>query len=187
MLHSTINDRQSQVWLGHLRTVIEEMNISLDHLMEMDDLTANNVDDYDLRILLEQCRQEMQPWIDQKQLTTIYDPYPLWLRGQVWKIKQVWQNLLSNAIAFSPFSGQITITWQTFQTEVLIKISDNGPGFSDEDLRLMGTPFYSRRPGGTGLGLAIAKQIILEHHGSLWADNLPAGGAQFYITLPRPS
>jgi signal transduction histidine kinase len=129
----------------------------------------------------------MQTWLAQKQLKVIYDSQPLWLRGHIWKIKQVWQNLLSNAIAYSPFNGQITLTWQVFQTEVLIKISDNGPGLSPEDLRSIGTPFYSRRPGGTGLGLAIAKQFILEHQGSLWADNLPEGGAQFCITLPRLS
>jgi signal transduction histidine kinase len=56
---------------------------------------------------------------------------------------------------------------------------------SQQDLENLFTPFYSKRPGGTGLGLAIAKKIILDHQGSLWAQNLPVGGAQFSMSLPR--
>jgi signal transduction histidine kinase len=127
----------------------------------------------------------MQPWLKEKHIQLIYDHQPLKLHINGWKIKQALQNLLSNAIAFSPPERQITCEWQVFQTEVLIKIRDEGPGLSAEDLRSWGTPFYSRRPGGTGLGLAIAKEIIAEHKGSLWAENLPQCGAQFCIVLPR--
>lgn len=178
-------DPRSQEWLEHLRTAAEGMNISLDHLTEWDTEADRTPNHCDLRQLLEQCGQAMQPWLEEKHLKLVHDPRSLWLRVDEWKLKQVFQNLLSNAIAFSPKAGQITWEWQVFQSEVLIKISDQGPGLSAEDLRSIGTPFYSRRPGGTGLGLSIAKQVILEHQGSLWAVNLPAGGAQFCITLPR--
>ena len=185
LLKTATLDARSQEWLEHLRTAAAGMNISLDHLTEWDVAGERALSRCDLRELLAQCGQEMQPWIEAKQLKLAHDSHPLWLRVDEWKLKQVFQNLLSNAIAFSPEAGQITWEWQTFQTEVLIKISDQGTGLSPEDLRSIGTPFYSRRPGGTGLGLSIAKQIILEHQGSLWAVNLPAGGAQFCITLPR--
>ncbi|MEJ1935351.1 ATP-binding protein, partial [Nostoc sp. NIES-2111] len=93
--------------------------------------------------------------------------------------------ILSNAVYFSPESGTITCSWQIFQTEVLIKISDQGQGLSPEDMQKIFTPFYTRRPGGTGLGLTIAKKIILDHHGNLWAQSVAEGGAQFCIILPR--
>ncbi|MBM0744545.1 HAMP domain-containing histidine kinase [Phormidium sp. CLA17] len=186
LLKKTVVDRRSQDWIQHLHTTIQEMHISLDHLTESPD-SANQLAPCDLRQVLHQCLQGMHLWIEQKQLKLSCDAEPLWLRVDEWKIKQVFQNLLANAIAFSPIAGQITCTWQTFQTEVLIKINDNGPGLSGEDLRSLGTPFYSRRLGGTGLGLSIAKQIILEHQGSLWGSNLPDGGAQFCIVLPRSS
>lgn len=186
LLKTTVVDRRSQDWLQHLHTTIQEMHISLDHLTQSPD-SANQLDLCDLRQVLHQCLQEMHLWIEQKQLKLVCDAEPLWLRVDEWKIKQVFQNLLTNAIAFSPIAGHITCTWQTFQTEVLIKINDNGPGLSGADLRSLGTPFYSRRLGGTGLGLSIAKQIILEHQGSLWGSNLPDGGAQFCIMLPRSS
>lgn len=184
LLKTIAVDSRSQEWIQNLRTTVEEMHISLNHLTEIT-VRTEKIDYFDLRSLIAQTVQGMQPWIQQKQLTVVYDPQPLWVRVDEWKIKQVFQNLLSNAIAFAPTGGQITWEWQIFQTEVLIKISDNGPGLSVEDLRSLGTPFYSRRPGGTGLGLSIAHKIVLEHHGSLWGDNLPDGGAQFCITLPK--
>ncbi len=189
LLKTTPLDSRSQEWLENLRSVAESMHVSLDHLL--DPFTQADLEDdrggdpCDLRAVLEQCSREMQPWLQAKQLKLVLDSRPLRLPVNEWKLKQVFQNLLSNAIAFSPKAGQITWEWQTFQTEVLIKISDQGPGLSATDLRSIGTPFYSRRPGGTGLGLSIAKQVILEHQGSLWADNLPSGGAQFCILLPR--
>ncbi|HEY9906433.1 MAG TPA: HAMP domain-containing sensor histidine kinase [Thermosynechococcaceae cyanobacterium] len=185
LLKTTALDSRSQGWLEHLQTAAEGMNTSLKHLTTWDASGDRALSHCNLQESLEECGREMQPWIEEKQLKLVLDPHSLWLRVDEWKMKQVFQNLLSNAIAFSPQAGQITWEWQTFQTEVLIKISDQGPGLSAEDLRSIGTPFYSRRQGGTGLGLSIAKQVILEHQGSLWAVNLPCGGAQFCITLPR--
>ena len=101
------------------------------------------------------------------------------------QIQQVFDNLISNAIHFSPNFGKITIERQTFQEEVLIKISDQGPGIPFEDIQKVFNPFYSHRVGGTGLGLTIAKKIILDHRGNICAQNLPDGGAAFSIILPR--
>lgn len=185
LLQTVASDSQSQQWVQNLRSTIEEMHISLNHLTELTPVKL--LVSVDLRQLIIQCIQGLQPWIDQKQLTVMYDSQPLWVQVDEWKIRQVFQNLLSNAIAFAPSGGYITWEWQSFQAEVLIKIRDNGPGLSAEDLRFIGTPFYSRRPGGTGLGLSIARQIVSDHHGSLWGDNLPDGGAQFCVTLPKCS
>lgn len=187
MLRAAILDSRAQEWLKNLHHTTEEMHTSLNHLTETAIAQEQPLSSYDVRQLLAQCDQVMQPWLKEKQLQLICEGQPLKLRVDAWKIKQVFQNLLSNAIAFSPPGGQITCEWQIFQSEVLIKVRDEGPGLSVEDLRSWGTPFYSRRPGGTGLGLAIAKQIILEHRGSLWAENLPGGGAQFCIVLPQTS
>ncbi|MDX2228480.1 MAG: HAMP domain-containing sensor histidine kinase [Leptolyngbyaceae cyanobacterium bins.349] len=186
LLQTIANDSRSQEWVRNLRSTVEEMNNSVNHLTELVH-SIEQLDYVDLRQSIMQCVESMQPWIEQKQITVGYGAQSLWLQVDEWKICQVFQNLLNNAIAFAPMGGRITWEWQNFQTEVLIKISDNGPGLSSEDLRSIGTPYYSRRPGGTGLGLSIARQIILEHRGSLWGNNLPDGGAQFCITLPKSS
>lgn len=185
LLKTTCLDPRSQEWLEHLSNTAAAMNISLEHLTTIHGKTEQSFSYCDLADLIRQCCHEMEPWIKEKQLKLICNSSPVWLRVDKWKIKQVFQNLLSNAIAFSPEAGQICWEWQSYQTEVIIKISDQGAGLSPEDLRLIGTPFYSRRIGGTGLGLAIAKQVVVAHQGSLSAVNLPTGGAQFCIRLPR--
>lgn len=185
LLKTTCLDARSQEWLENLSSTAEAMNISLEHLTAIHGKTEQSLSYCNLEDLIGQCCQEMQPWIAEKRLKLICNSPALWLWVDPWKIKQVFQNLLSNAIAFSPEAGQICWEWQICQTEVLIKISDQGSGLSLEDLRLIGTPYYSRRLGGTGLGLAIAKQVILAHHGSLSAVNLPTGGAQFCVMLPK--
>jgi two-component sensor histidine kinase len=185
LLKTAVSSPKSQEWLENLQVTVEQMDTSLQQLTKSTPFSDNRLERCDLCKLVQQCLQEMQPWIEEKQLTVVCDAQPLWIWVDAWKIKQVLQNLLSNAIAFSPLRGELSCQWQVFQTEVLVKIRDCGPGLSAEDLRSWGIPFYSRRPGGTGLGLAIAKQIILAHQGSLWADNLPSGGAQFCFALPR--
>lgn len=184
LLKHTARERQTLEWLESLHSTAETMHSSLTHLTDATS-TADSGERSNLRQLVMQCCQELQPWIAEKQITVVYGSQALWLQVNEWQIRQVLQNLLHNAIAFSPVGGQITLEWQGFQREVLIKVSDQGTGLSAEDLRSLGTPFYSRRPGGTGLGLSIAKQMILAHRGSLWAENLADGGAQFCLTLPR--
>jgi signal transduction histidine kinase len=140
----------------------------------------------DLRSLVAESVKGLQPLINQKQLQISLPEHSTTLAIDRLQMKQVFDNLLSNAVHFSPETGTITCSWQVFQGEVLIKVSDGGTGLSKEDIQKIFTPFYSRRPGGTGLGLTIAKKIVLDHHGSIWCQNLLEGGAQFSLILPRP-
>jgi signal transduction histidine kinase len=139
----------------------------------------------DLRTILQGSINGLRPFVEQKSVHITYPEKSINLTVDHVQIKQVFDNLLNNAIQFSPEAGQITFCWSAFQREVLIEIQDQGPGLSEEDLRHLFTPFYSRRPHGTGLGLSIAQKIVWDHQGSIWAQNLPGGGAQFSITLPR--
>ncbi len=139
----------------------------------------------DLRTIVQASIDGLRPLIDQKNIHVVYPEKPVNLTVDHLQIKQVFDNVLSNAVQLSPEAGQITLCWSVFQQEVLIEIHDQGPGLSEQDLQQIFTPFYSRRPHGTGLGLSIAQKIILDHQGSIWAQNLPGGGAQFSIILPR--
>ena len=140
---------------------------------------------HDLKEIWVESIQDLQPWLQEKELQVHYPESTVMLAIDRWQMKQVLSNLLNNAIHFSPLRGTITCTWQQFGQEVLIEIADQGVGLSEADLQQVFTPFYSRRPGGTGLGLSIAKKIILDHQGHLWAKNIPEAGAQFSFTLPR--
>jgi signal transduction histidine kinase len=215
LLQATVSDAQAQSWIGQLQTAIEEMSSSLDHLTDINYVAGLNQtqnpqsfkhpqrphlagqhqaepsqkDRYpegcDLRHVWEHCCQSLHLWIEQKQLQMVGDTQSLWVGVDPWKMSQILQNLLNNAIAFSPIAGQITCRWQIVQADVVLTLSDSGPGLSADDLRELGTKFYSRRPGGTGLGLAIVRQILQDYHGHLWATNRPSGGAEFCVILPR--
>ncbi len=138
----------------------------------------------DLRELVAQSIRNLAPLIQLKQIEISIPETSTYLNVDRLKMKQVFDNLLSNAVHFSPDSGTITCRWHIFQKEISISIADEGSGLSPEDLQKIFTPFYSRREGGTGLGLTIAKNIVLEHGGSLSAQNLPSKGARFLLILP---
>lgn len=145
---------------------------------------AHTVEQCDLRELIADSIRVLKPRLENQGIQ-VYFPHSsinLWINR--WKIHQVFDNLLENAMFFSPRGGRIILSWVLFQAEVLIEICDEGPGLSEEDLSCAFSPHYSKRSGGQGLGLAIAQQIISDHHGRLWMSNLPEGGAKFSISLP---
>ncbi|MBE9013576.1 HAMP domain-containing histidine kinase, partial [Pseudanabaenaceae cyanobacterium LEGE 13415] len=143
------------------------------------------IEQHDLGEILSQSLKQLQPWLIEKQIQINYSQTPTPIDVDGWQLKQVFDNLLTNAIYFSPEAGTIECSWKVSPQEILIEVSDQGTGLSEADLGQVFTPFYSRRPEGTGLGLSIAQKIIQAHHGQIWVSNLPQGGAKFSFTLPR--
>ena len=97
-------------------------------------------------------------------------------------------NLLRNAVRFSPENGEIQISLRRSAGQALIRIDDQGPGVADEWLDKLGDPFF-RVPGqsqdsGYGLGLTIARRAIARHGGRLCFSHNPAGGLRVDISLP---
>ncbi|MBF0123166.1 MAG: PAS domain S-box protein [Candidatus Omnitrophica bacterium] len=105
------------------------------------------------------------------------------------KIVQVMTNLLNNAIKFTD-QGHITIKAKKEGNTVHIVVEDTGPGMKAEDIPKLFHSFsqlkdvHSRKTGGTGLGLAISKEIIMRHHGSIWAESEFGKGSSFHFALP---
>ncbi|MBR8839741.1 MAG: HAMP domain-containing histidine kinase [Stigonema ocellatum SAG 48.90 = DSM 106950] len=184
-LYLKLQDNPCQEQAIIVRNSIEDLDTHLTELLDCGQGAKLRISLQDLRSVFAESIKYLQPSIDQKQLKILIPDTSTTLAIDRCQIKQVFDNILSNAVHFSPNLGTITCSWQIFQDEVLIKISDTGPGLSTEELQKIFNPFYSRRRGGTGLGLTIAKKIVLDHQGSLWAQNLSGGGAQFSLILPR--
>ena len=106
------------------------------------------------------------------------------------KMTQVIDNILNNAIKYSPDGGKIKVGMKTTDAQLIISISDEGLGIPKKDLPRIFDRFYrvdkarSRAQGGTGLGLAIAKEIIKQHKGFIWAKSEYGKGSTFTIVLP---
>ncbi|MCS7060903.1 MAG: ATP-binding protein [Anaerolineae bacterium] len=107
------------------------------------------------------------------------------------RITQVLSNLLSNAIKYSPEGGEIRVSSTVTPKEVIISVSDQGPGISPEDQKHLFTRFFrannalTRKTQGAGLGLYLSKAIIEAHGGRIWVESDGQHGARFSFSLPR--
>ncbi|MCS4488347.1 cell wall metabolism sensor histidine kinase VicK [Streptococcus sciuri] len=119
-----------------------------------------------------------------------YPLSPIWIEIDTDKMTQVLDNVLNNAIKYSPDGGKVTISMQTTDSQLILSISDEGLGIPKKDLPLVFDRFYrvdkarSRSQGGTGLGLSIAKEIVKLHKGFIWAKSDYGNGSTFTIVLP---
>ncbi len=106
------------------------------------------------------------------------------------RVRQVLNNLLENAIKYSPNGGQITITCEVEVDHVVVSVADQGQGIPPEYLDRIFDRFFqvdsksTRKTGGIGLGLSIAKGIVEAHGGRIWAESTPGQGSIFRFTLP---
>jgi two-component system sensor histidine kinase HydH len=103
------------------------------------------------------------------------------------QLRQVVINLLLNAVEHSPPDGEVIIAAVSSQTEVTIRVADNGPGIPDELTESIFEPFVSTRETGLGLGLSICRRIVETHGGTIAGRNRASGGAEFVVTLPLSS
>jgi len=109
------------------------------------------------------------------------------------KVTQVFENLIDNALKYTPPGAHIEVSNRVSEKEIAFCIRDNGPGIPAEDLPHIFERFYrvdkgrSREKGGTGLGLSIVKHIVQLHGGRVWAESQPGQGSAFFFTLPRSS
>ncbi len=101
------------------------------------------------------------------------------------QLRQVFDNILKNAVEFMPDGGTISITTNEGAGEFYVKIADTGPGIPSENLSQMFSPFFTTKPvgKGTGLGLSVCYGIVKMHGGSIQAGNNPDGGAFFEIKI----
>jgi signal transduction histidine kinase/DNA-binding response OmpR family regulator len=147
----------------------------------------------DVAEVLQEAVDLIQPLVERKGLALqvkVHQPIPE-LRLDRTRIRQVLLNLLNNATRYTE-RGEITLQAQTDENQLLISVSDTGPGISAEQLERIFESFYqvdvstSRRHGGAGLGLAISRYFVEMHGGRIWAESEPEVGSRFYFTLPLP-
>ena len=182
-LSSTTNFCQVQA--ENIKKKITDINLDIRDFLQLHKEANNQNVPQDIREIFQKSVDDFKNLIHDKKLQVKYPQRTLFLIIDSFKIKQVFDNLLSNAIYFSPEGETIDCYWQSFQEEVLISICDRGYGLSSEDIQNMFSPFYSRRENGQGLGLTIVKKIILDLKGNIWAENIPQGGTKVSFVLPK--
>ncbi len=118
------------------------------------------------------------------------EPHCLVMGDLEW-LKEIFDNLISNAVKFSPFHAVVSISLACLGEHVRVAFRDQGPGLTAEDMGKLFVKFQrlSAKPTGgessTGLGLSIAELLVRKHGGRIWAESEPDRGSTFTVELPR--
>ncbi len=116
---------------------------------------------------------------------------PIYVEIDTDKITQVIDNIISNALKYSPDGGYIRFKLTNIDDEILVEIKDTGMGIPKENVDRIFDRFYrvdkarARSMGGTGLGLAISREMINAHGGRIWAESVEGKGTSVFFTLPN--
>jgi signal transduction histidine kinase len=151
-----------------------------------------DVKDIDLGALAAECVAAAKPAADAREIQlSLSDGSPGRLDGDPVRLAQVIDNLISNAIKFTPAGGRVTVRATTSDGQALFEVSDTGAGISAADLAQLFEPFFRTRSAaaqaiqGTGLGLTITKAIVEAHKGSISVDSVLGDGTTFRVRLPQ--
>lgn len=133
---------------------------------------------------------------DSKIILDLPEESGIFARGNSERLSQVFGNLISNALSFSPDDGRVTIRVVVQNDRIIVHVEDEGPGIPENKLQTIFERFYTERPQHegygehSGLGLSISKQIVDAHGGQIWAENLrnedgSIKGARFNVVLAK--
>ena len=122
----------------------------------------------------------------------LYSPQEqVMVKGDPNRLKQIFINLIANAVTYSPVKSEVKISIFDQNDKVRISVADSGIGLEKEEIPRIFERFYrvdrarSRNSGGTGLGLAIVKHLVEAHHGNIKVKSQIGKGSEFIIELPK--
>jgi two-component system, OmpR family, sensor kinase len=177
---------------------IERMNSLIEEIIRLERLNSApqsfQMEELDLSPLLDQVVEDVavEAKVGDRRMV-LRRPENLTLRGNPEMLRRGVENVLRNAIRFSPGDTEIEVSLSTQNGHASVCVRDRGPGVPAGDLERIFEPFYrvsiarEREVGGTGLGLAITARVVLLHGGDVSASNHPGGGLAVTMVFPRPS
>jgi signal transduction histidine kinase len=171
----------------------KQMNRLISDLLDTVRLQAGkfSLDLEDVRVadIFRQAVETLGPAAEQRgvRLDTIAPDDGVVVRADPLRVFQLVGNVVGNAIKFTPPRGSVTLKAQPDGKQVLIEVSDTGPGIRADQIPHLFDNFWQARSNdhrGVGLGLAIAKGVVEAHGGNIWAESAPGAGSKFFFTLP---
>ena len=185
----------------NLKSVLEEvlrLSLLIDTLRELELIDAGEMklskEPIDIRSLLSKSLALFVPVANEKGITISFSPClgkATTAYGDFFRLREVVDNLVSNAIKYTPAGGYIQIQEEKPAKDLIrFSVEDSGPGIEASERERVFERFYridksrSSASGGRGLGLAISSEIVKAHGGKITIDTSPLGGARFYVELP---
>lgn len=196
-IHGPLTAGQAEV-LREMAAGAEGMRILVDDLLDVSAIEAGLVTlrprPVDPASLLRQCLKGQRLAAQKRGISleeALSPALPASLSLDPDRLRQVLDNLLGNALKFSPTGTRVILSASADQEAVTVSVTDQGPGLSASEIDGLFQPFGrgTVKPAGgeksTGLGLAIAKRLVEAQGGRLWAESIPGEGSTFRFTLPR--
>jgi signal transduction histidine kinase len=187
----------SQRYLQLARKQIDHLSLLIDDLFQVSQLDAGgiplNLEPASLADLISDTLENFSGQALQQNIVLSGSASPRIdpIKMDVQRIGRVLNNLLGNALRYTPAGGSVTVQAEALAGSIRVTVEDSGEGISANDLPHVFDRFYrgeksrNQATGGSGLGLAIAKGIVEAHGGKIGVESLPDKGARFYFTLPK--
>jgi signal transduction histidine kinase len=204
-LRRLLDDRASEEQMREgVRSVLEQLEVVyrqtgklarlIDELLDVSRIQTGRIEfrygDVDLAGLAEEVATRMQMTTTDHEITVRRETAATIVADRD-HIEQVLNNLVTNAIKYSPAGGPITVGVEREDGAVKLSVADRGIGIPEEELDAIFGLFYrspvraARDAAGMGLGLYISKEIVARHGGRIWAESQPERGSTFFVVLPE--
>ena len=190
-----ITDENRLRFAGKIRQETERLNQLTNDFLDLARLESGRAflrrELFSIADMVREVVESLQPQAEAKEIvlsSQLSDTLPQ-VKGDWRRLHQVMLNLVGNAVKYCDSQDHITVTAEVGKDELMISVTDTGPGIPQDDLDHIFDRFYrvlevEELTGGTGLGLAISRQIVEAHGGKVWVESVIGEGAVFYITLP---
>ena len=198
IIASTPNDpASSEALIGIMQRQVRQLTRLIDDLLDLSRMTTGRMRLRRERILAETvvaaAVEAVQPLISERRHHLIVNAAQeqLWLDADSARLSQILTNLLHNAAKYTDSEGQLTLTWERAESEILFRVRDNGAGISREmltkifDLFMQVDWTLDRAHGGLGIGLTLVRTLVDLHGGTVTATSEGLGqGSEFIVKLP---
>ena len=194
-LFGEVNDKQDE-YLDDILSSADHLLALINDILDLSKVEAGQVElevgSFSLREALERGVVMVRERATKNgvRLSLELDPQVDLVEGDERRIRQVVFNLLSNAVKFTPQGGRVDVSAAKENGEVVVAVTDTGPGISSDDQARIFEEFQQakasngERPEGTGLGLALSRSLVELHGGRIWVESEPGKGSTFTFTLP---
>lgn len=193
-LHNTVDER-GQRYIGMLARSIGRMRRLIEDLLDLAKIESGmqlHIEPTSIASVIDECMETARSAADSKQIVVeieVPDNLPK-VAGDPARLGQIFNNLIMNAIKYTPPEGKIRVSAETRDNRIRVAVQDTGVGISPQDQARIFDRFYRVRNAenesieGTGLGLAIVKRLIDAHHGQIGLESRIGHGSTFHVTLP---
>ncbi len=189
-----LTDKQ-EMFVGRIINATDQITALITDLLDLSKIEAGLELELSLLDVDELAKEVIQEYQEQaarkrQQLICHALERPAWVMGNKLRLKQVINNLVENALKYTPEAGRISAVVRTYDGQLLFKVEDNGLGIPANDLPFVFDKFFRVKADdradiqGTGLGLSICKSIVEKHGGSIWVESQHGEGSTFTFTLP---